>query len=70
MKEFEEKSDNDGIHTSIIFKISGEFLDGELMQSPKDDKLVIIASKLVAHIMVCLAYLYYILCHFGVTIMS
>ena len=41
MKGFEEKSDNDGIHTSIIFEISNEFLDGELIWSPKDDKLVI-----------------------------
>ena len=46
MKGFEEKSDNDGIHTSIIFEISNEFLDGELIWSPKDDKLVIHCFKI------------------------
>ena len=46
MKGFEEKSDNDGIRTSFIFKISDEFLDGELIWSPKDDKLGIHCLKI------------------------
>ena len=46
MEGFEEKSHNDGIYTSILNAIGDEFLDGELIWSPKHEKLVIHCFKI------------------------